>query len=280
MLGFATGASGRGVAGKPILLLAGAEDAGAPGWKQAYDDLSPIKRFVSIDTAAPQQLHRPVRHHPRRQQLPREARGGGLSHPAEPARARHRRLSPGESRAGGVLEGGPALHRRPPARGVRPGRSADRARRRHRRRVRADHAALSLRRRRDDAAARRARFRRLRVRFGRRHQRRRRLSRRIQPQSRRARAAARRGLRESQRDGGSTVQDAGRRRNGRMGSTSTPPPRAATPAGACAQQPTSPGRTASRTSTCSTGAPSAACAAFSAARSPTPSSTRRCATAR
>ncbi len=52
MLGFATGASSRGVAGKPILLLAGAEDGGAAGLEQAYDDLSPIKRFVAINHAA------------------------------------------------------------------------------------------------------------------------------------------------------------------------------------------------------------------------------------
>jgi dienelactone hydrolase len=52
MLGFATGASSRGVAGKPILLLAGAEDGGAEGLEQAYDDLSPIKRFVAINHAA------------------------------------------------------------------------------------------------------------------------------------------------------------------------------------------------------------------------------------
>jgi hypothetical protein len=52
MLGFATGASSSGVAGKPILLLAGAEDAGAQRLEQAYDDLSPVKRFVAIDRAA------------------------------------------------------------------------------------------------------------------------------------------------------------------------------------------------------------------------------------
>jgi len=51
MLGFATGASSSGVAGKPILLLAGAEDPGAPGLEQAYEDLSPTKRFVAIDHA-------------------------------------------------------------------------------------------------------------------------------------------------------------------------------------------------------------------------------------
>ncbi|MEO8604461.1 MAG: hypothetical protein ABI629_17955, partial [bacterium] len=52
MLGFATGAASRSVAGKPILLLAGAEDGGAPGLEQAYDDLSPIKRYVAVDDAA------------------------------------------------------------------------------------------------------------------------------------------------------------------------------------------------------------------------------------
>jgi dienelactone hydrolase len=51
MLGFATGASSSGVAGKPILLLVGEEDGGAPGLEQAYEDLSPIKRFVSIGRA-------------------------------------------------------------------------------------------------------------------------------------------------------------------------------------------------------------------------------------
>jgi dienelactone hydrolase len=52
MLGFATGASSSGVAGRPILLLVGAEDGGAAGLEQAYEDLSPIKRFVSIGRAA------------------------------------------------------------------------------------------------------------------------------------------------------------------------------------------------------------------------------------
>jgi predicted dienelactone hydrolase len=51
MLGFATGASSSGVAGKAILLLAGAEDGGAPGLEQAYEDLSAVKRFVAIDRA-------------------------------------------------------------------------------------------------------------------------------------------------------------------------------------------------------------------------------------
>jgi len=52
MLGFATGSSSSGVAGKPILLLAGAEDAGVPALELAYEDLSAIKRFVAIDRAA------------------------------------------------------------------------------------------------------------------------------------------------------------------------------------------------------------------------------------
>ena len=39
------------MAGKPILLLVGAEDGGADGLEQAYDDLSPVKRFVSIGRA-------------------------------------------------------------------------------------------------------------------------------------------------------------------------------------------------------------------------------------
>ncbi len=51
MLGYATGASSSGVAGKPILLLVGEEDGGAEGLEQAYEDLSPVKRFVSIGRA-------------------------------------------------------------------------------------------------------------------------------------------------------------------------------------------------------------------------------------
>lgn len=51
MLGFATGASSSGVAGKPILLLAGAEDGGLGALERAYEDLSPIKRFVAIGRA-------------------------------------------------------------------------------------------------------------------------------------------------------------------------------------------------------------------------------------
>ena len=51
MIGFATGNSSSGVAGKPILLLVGEEDAGAGVLEQAYDDLSAVKRFVSIGRA-------------------------------------------------------------------------------------------------------------------------------------------------------------------------------------------------------------------------------------
>ncbi|MGH7787980.1 MAG: chlorophyllase/cutinase-like alpha/beta fold protein [Candidatus Binatia bacterium] len=52
MFGFATGPSSRGVGGAAHkLLLVGAEDGGAEGLEQAYEDLAPIKRFVSIDTA-------------------------------------------------------------------------------------------------------------------------------------------------------------------------------------------------------------------------------------
>ncbi len=51
MLGYATGASSSGVAGKPILLLVGEEDGGAEGLELAYEDLSPVKRFVSIGGA-------------------------------------------------------------------------------------------------------------------------------------------------------------------------------------------------------------------------------------
>lgn len=49
MIGYATGASSSGVSGPPILLLAGAEDPGVNGLENAYEDLSPIKRFVSIE---------------------------------------------------------------------------------------------------------------------------------------------------------------------------------------------------------------------------------------
>jgi dienelactone hydrolase len=49
MIGYATGNSSSGVSGAPVLLLAGAEDAGAPALEAAYDDLSAVKRFVAID---------------------------------------------------------------------------------------------------------------------------------------------------------------------------------------------------------------------------------------
>lgn len=51
MIGYATG-SARGVeTDKPILLLVGTEDGGAARLEEAYDGLSPVKRFVSIDVA-------------------------------------------------------------------------------------------------------------------------------------------------------------------------------------------------------------------------------------
>lgn len=52
MLGFATFEYGRGLAGKPILLLTGNEDAGTPVLEETYEDLAPIKRFVAVDRAA------------------------------------------------------------------------------------------------------------------------------------------------------------------------------------------------------------------------------------
>lgn len=51
MIGFATGTSSSGVSGPPVLLLAGAEDGGVDTLERAYDDLSAVKRFVSIDRA-------------------------------------------------------------------------------------------------------------------------------------------------------------------------------------------------------------------------------------
>ena len=51
MIGYATG-SARGIeTDKPILLLVGSEDGGAGRLEEAYDGLSPVKRFVSIDVA-------------------------------------------------------------------------------------------------------------------------------------------------------------------------------------------------------------------------------------
>ena len=162
MLGFATGASSSGVAGKPILLLAGAEDAGARGLEQAYDDLSPIKRFVAIDRAA---------HNSFTDQCAIIWGGNnfliklveaGFPIPQNLLGARHRRLSPGESGPGRVLEGDAALHGGAPARRVRIGRSAGRSRRRRRRRLRRRDAALSPGRRPQRRARRRARLRLLR----------------------------------------------------------------------------------------------------------------------
>ena len=51
MIGYATGNSSSGVSGPPVLLLAGAEDGGVGALESAYDDLSAVKRFVSIDRA-------------------------------------------------------------------------------------------------------------------------------------------------------------------------------------------------------------------------------------
>ena len=51
MIGYATGNAGGVVTSKPILLLAGAEDAGAGRLEDAYDDLTPVKRFVSVGRA-------------------------------------------------------------------------------------------------------------------------------------------------------------------------------------------------------------------------------------
>ena len=51
MIGYATGNSSSGVTGKPILLFAGAEDGGLAALEAAYDDLSAVRRFVSVDRA-------------------------------------------------------------------------------------------------------------------------------------------------------------------------------------------------------------------------------------
>jgi hypothetical protein len=51
MIGYATGGAGGIVTDKPILLLVGEEDGGAGRLEEAYDDLSPVKRFVSIGRA-------------------------------------------------------------------------------------------------------------------------------------------------------------------------------------------------------------------------------------
>lgn len=51
MIGYATG-SARGIeTDKPILLFVGAQDGGAARLEEAYDELSPTKRFVSVDNA-------------------------------------------------------------------------------------------------------------------------------------------------------------------------------------------------------------------------------------
>ena len=51
MIGYATGTAGGVITEKPILLLVGAEDEGAGALEDAYDDITPVKRFVSIDHA-------------------------------------------------------------------------------------------------------------------------------------------------------------------------------------------------------------------------------------
>lgn len=51
MIGFATGSAGGVVTDKPILLLVGAEDGGAGPLEDAYDRLSPPKRFVAVGRA-------------------------------------------------------------------------------------------------------------------------------------------------------------------------------------------------------------------------------------
>lgn len=51
MIGYATGGARDVQTDKSILLLVGAEDAGAQRLEEAYDALTPIKRFVSIDEA-------------------------------------------------------------------------------------------------------------------------------------------------------------------------------------------------------------------------------------
>jgi Platelet-activating factor acetylhydrolase, isoform II len=51
MIGYATGTAGGVITDKPILLLVGAEDGGAGPLEDAYDDLRPVKRFVSVGRA-------------------------------------------------------------------------------------------------------------------------------------------------------------------------------------------------------------------------------------
>ena len=52
MIGYATFSMSIGVSsGKPVLLLVGAEDTGVQSIEAAYDELTPVKRFVSIGAA-------------------------------------------------------------------------------------------------------------------------------------------------------------------------------------------------------------------------------------
>lgn len=51
MIGYATGRSSDGVTDEPILLLVGAEDGGAGSLEDSYDELGPLKRFVSVGRA-------------------------------------------------------------------------------------------------------------------------------------------------------------------------------------------------------------------------------------
>ncbi|MDG2307866.1 MAG: hypothetical protein P8R42_25085 [Candidatus Binatia bacterium] len=51
MIGYATGSAGGLQTDKSILLFVGSEDGGATRLEEAYEALSPIKRFVSVDAA-------------------------------------------------------------------------------------------------------------------------------------------------------------------------------------------------------------------------------------
>jgi len=51
MIGYATGSARGVVTNKPILLLVGEEDGGAAALEEAYDGLTPVKRFVSVGRA-------------------------------------------------------------------------------------------------------------------------------------------------------------------------------------------------------------------------------------
>ena len=147
MLGYATGAleQRRGRQADPPAGRRGRRRRRA--LEEAYDDLSPIKRFVSIDRAGHNSFTDQCAIIHGGNNFLDQARRGRISHPAESARPGDRRLSAGEPGAGRVLEGGAALHRRPPARRLRPGRSAGRPGRRESRRLRRRDAALSQRRR-------------------------------------------------------------------------------------------------------------------------------------